>query len=124
AFSSAIAARSFLIVFAARYCVMAKRCSRVPLSKARRWAVIALSSTGMWWASLACAITPDSPGGGSVQFTINSGDEVKAISPWIYGTNFGEVANARFNRSGGNRLTGYNWENNASNAGSDWYHHN
>src|SRR4029078_5934498 len=23
-------------------------------------------------------------------------------------------------RSGGNRLTAYNWENNASNAGSDW----
>ena len=23
---------------------------------------------------------------------------------------------------GGNRLTAYNWENNASNAGADWYH--
>jgi len=28
--------------------------------------------------------------------------------------------NIPFNRSGGNRWTAYNWENNASNAGSDW----
>ncbi len=27
-------------------------------------------------------------------------------------------------RQGGNRLTAYNWENNASNAGSDWHHQN
>jgi hypothetical protein len=69
------------------------------------------------------AITPDNPGGGSVQFTVNSGASVKAISPWIYGTNFSGVPDATLNRIGGNRLTGYNWENNASNAGSDWYHH-
>jgi hypothetical protein len=74
-------------------------------------------------ASTIHAITPDNPGGGSVQFTLNSGESVKAISPWIYGTNFATVDNARLNRIGGNRLTGYNWENNASNAGSDWYHH-
>jgi hypothetical protein len=84
------------------------------------------ASTGVLiWAvgaSIACAITPDNPGG-SIQFSINSSQNVKAISPWIYGTNFGSVDNAKFNRSGGNRLTGYNWENNASNAGSDWYHH-
>ena len=45
------------------------------------------------------------------------------ISPYIYGTNEdlpGVVAPAR--RYGGNRTTGYNWENNASNAGSDYYH--
>ncbi len=45
------------------------------------------------------------------------------ISPYIYGTNQdlpGVAATAR--RYGGNRTTGYNWENNASNAGSDYYH--
>lgn len=45
------------------------------------------------------------------------------ISPYIYGTNQdlpGVAAPAR--RYGGNRTTGYNWENNASNAGSDYYH--
>jgi len=71
----------------------------------------------------AFAITPDYPGSAAIQVTINSGQNVKAISPWIYGTNFASVASATFNRIGGNRLTGYNWENNASNAGSDWYHH-
>lgn len=82
---------------------------------------IALSAISI---SAARAITPDNPGGGSIRFDINSTENLRTISPWIYGTNFGEVENATFNRSGGNRLTGYNWENNASNAGSDWYHHN
>jgi hypothetical protein len=52
----------------------------------------------------------------------------RPISPWIYGIN-GLAGNAdvpphlTLDRSGGNRLTAYNWENNASNAGSDWYYH-
>jgi endoglucanase len=46
------------------------------------------------------------------------------ISPYIYGTNFDWIQNATIRRSGGNRLTGYNWENNYSNAGNDWYHVN
>ena len=49
----------------------------------------------------------------------------RAISPWIYGLNFyNGIANApplpTFDRAGGNRWTAYNWENNASNAGSDY----
>lgn len=47
-----------------------------------------------------------------------------AISPWIYGINlFGNIPNlphVTLNRMGGNRWTAYNWENNASNAGSDF----
>lgn len=50
------------------------------------------------------------------------------ISPLIYGANSTDYAGMgsgfRFARSGGNRLTAYNWENNASNAGSDWYFQN
>ena len=51
----------------------------------------------------------------------------RAISPWIYGINFydgipGNPRNLTLNRAGGNRWTAYNWENNASNAGSDWYY--
>ncbi len=45
------------------------------------------------------------------------------ISPWIYGVNgiaAADVPLLTLERSGGNRLTAYNWENNASNAGSDW----
>lgn len=49
------------------------------------------------------------------------------ISPWIYGINFyqqipGAPPHLTLNRAGGNRWTAYNWENNASNAGLDWYY--
>ncbi len=50
------------------------------------------------------------------------------ISPLIYGiNNFTDAAvyeqvTATAVRQGGNRMSAYNWETNASNAGSDWYH--
>lgn len=56
-----------------------------------------------------------------VVFKINTNAERKAISPLIYGTN-DKYKYAAAKRLGGNRLTNYNWENNASNAGRDWYH--
>jgi hypothetical protein len=64
-----------------------------------------------------------------VVFTIDASAIRGEISPYIYGANFsdsaafGEVPYP-FGRIGGNRWTAYNWENNASNAGSDWYYHN
>ncbi len=58
----------------------------------------------------------------SVNFTVAVGDSLSPISPHIYGTN--QLLNGGENwtayRLGGNRLTGYNWENNASNAGTDY----
>ncbi len=59
----------------------------------------------------------------SVDVNIDTTADLKPISPYIYGTNqdlTGAKVNAR--RLGGNRLTGYNWENNYSNAGSDYKH--
>jgi hypothetical protein len=55
--------------------------------------------------------------------------KTKAISPYIYGTNFySGNTNAppllTLNRDGGNRWTAYNWETNASNAGSDYLYEN
>jgi fibronectin type 3 domain-containing protein len=51
-----------------------------------------------------------------------------AISPWIYGINFdagnGGTPTFTFDRAGGNRWTAYNWETNASNAGSDYLYEN
>jgi hypothetical protein len=52
-----------------------------------------------------------------------------AISPLIYGINAYEgitnaPANLTLNRAGGDSWTAYNWENNASNSGSDWYDEN
>lgn len=61
-----------------------------------------------------------------IQIDINMDGEKKEISKFIYGTNFqdfswdGAEKNLTFARLGGNRFSTYNWENNASNAGSDW----
>jgi len=60
----------------------------------------------------------------TVNFSVTVNDSPSAISPYIYGTN--QLMSGGENwcsmRLGGNRLTGYNWENNASNAGSDYFH--
>ena len=74
--------------------------------------------------------TPQPPSSG-IQMTV-SNVNTHPISPFIYGTNFqgdpnswdGESRNLTLARFGGNRLTTYNWENNASNAGSDWQQQN
>lgn len=58
-----------------------------------------------------------------VNFSVNSTSSIHPISPYVYGSNSSSITNRTFDRSGGNRLTGYNWETNASNAGADWYHH-
>ena len=78
-------------------------------------------------ALLLTTITPDTIAlaafNGSVDVTIDTTSERAAISPYIYGGNW-EFNNAKLTakRFGGNRATGYNWENNYSNAGCDWNH--
>ena len=64
-----------------------------------------------------------------VRFTVDAGRRYP-ISPFIYGINFYGGAPGRnmpawprhvtVSRMGGNRLTAYNWESNASNAGLDY----
>lgn len=78
-------------------------------------------------------ITPEDPGLAQLRFTLDA-MQSQPISPFIYGVNFYESApdqmtpawpaNLRLSRMGGNRLTAYNWENNASNAGNDYDYHN
>lgn len=58
----------------------------------------------------------------NVNYTINTNLNRKNISPFIYGACNGGYDSATFVRQGGNRMTGYNWENNASNAGADYFH--
>jgi hypothetical protein len=68
-----------------------------------------------------------SPGQVDVTFDVQSTQGAHAISPYIYGVNDGSKAasaGATIVRSGGNRLTAFNWENNASNAGSDYQFEN
>lgn len=71
--------------------------------------------------------TPAANAGSTANQSIKMTIDVKAgkynISPYIYGTNeSGKLSkyNLTLGRMGGNRLTAYNWENNASNAGTDW----
>ncbi len=64
----------------------------------------------------------------NVTITINPAN-THPISPYIYGLNFysGETdppPHLTFDRDGGNRWTAYNWETNASNAGSDYLYEN
>ena len=47
---------------------------------------------------------------------------VGTIDPLSYGANHLDVLRVNLRRVGGNRMTGYNWENNASNAGADYFH--
>src|SRR5208282_1301596 len=63
-----------------------------------------------------------------VTITINPGSS-KPISPYIYGLNFyfgntNPPPMLTMDRDGGNRWTAYNWETNASNAGSDYLYEN
>jgi mannan endo-1,4-beta-mannosidase len=60
----------------------------------------------------------------NVTYQINTSAGVRPISPYIYGMCNGGYDNATIRRQGGNRMTGYNWENNASNAGADYFHQN
>ena len=58
------------------------------------------------------------------EITVYPSEEHKSISPYIYGVNSGvdlNTVSAKSFRLGGNRMTAYNWENNMSNAGSDWH---
>lgn len=61
---------------------------------------------------------------GSANLSINTNQERVPISPFIYGSNQDRGSGDRWTvrRLGGNRLTGYNWENNFSNAGNDFQH--
>lgn len=63
----------------------------------------------------------------AVTFSIDASADVHPISRYIYGVNQsleGNYAGATATRLGGNRWTAYNWETNASNAGSDWQFQN
>ena len=81
-------------------------------------AILALLASG-------CLFSPGDPGAADVTFTIDTSQANHPISPLIYGLNFPSAATLAATRAtvlrlGGNRWTAYNWETNASNAGSDY----
>ena len=68
-------------------------------------------------------VIPGDPGPADLRFEVDTTLDRHSISPYIYGSNANRdiVGNGlTMLRLGGNRWTAYNWENNASNAGSDW----
>lgn len=67
----------------------------------------------------------DQPPRSVSKITVTPSEKIRQISPYIYGVNTGVDLNnvsAKSIRLGGNRMSAYNWENNMSNAGSDYYH--
>lgn len=62
--------------------------------------------------------------GGPLAIDVDAGKTITTISPYVYGINSqrSQATGVTVRRMGGNRQTGYNWENNASNAGSDYKH--
>ncbi len=79
---------------------------------------------------LAQATAPEPPltviDGGELPLSVNPSRVIRPISPYVYGINAQHLAGsgATLRRLGGNRGSAYNWENNASNAGSDYQHVN
>jgi hypothetical protein len=90
------------------------------------YVVSALNTTGESANSNPASATPSSAP--DVTITIDP-TKTKPISRWIYGLNFytgvsGAPPHLTLDRAGGNRWTAYNWETNASNAGSDFLYEN
>lgn len=83
-------------------------------------------------SALACSRStadPSQPNGGSqptqpaATITVQVDQGHTPISPYIYGSNQDDGTDVwTVRREGGNRTTGYNWENNFSNAGNDYIH--
>jgi len=91
------------------------------------YVVTALNSAGESGNSSQASATPANAVA-DVTITIDPA-KTKSISPYIYGINFyngvsGAPPLLTFDRAGGNRWTAYNWETNASNAGSDYIYNN
>jgi len=91
------------------------------------YVVSAVNTAGQSANSAQASATPAAPTA-NVTITVNPA-QTKPISPYIYGLNFysgetGAPLQLTFDRDGGNRWTAYNWETNASNAGSDYLYEN
>jgi hypothetical protein len=92
------------------------------------YVVAATDAIGSSANSAQVSATPAVPPAGTVTVTVTP-SSTHAISPYIYGLNFattvtGAPPSVTLDRAGGNRWTAYNWENNASNAGSDFIYEN
>ena len=87
---------------------------------------VTVSATDAFHLTTTGSTTFDTSANGASTITIAvDAAHTHPISKWIYGSNSVETMpnparNLTLSRLGGNRWTAYNWENNASNAGSDY----
>ncbi|HEX4448664.1 MAG TPA: glycoside hydrolase family 44 protein [Polyangiaceae bacterium] len=88
----------------------------------------AAANLDAWTApDVGTPVEAGSPGMVDITMEVQANQGAHAISPYVYGVNNGGVAaahHATIVRNGGNRITAFNWENNASNAGSDYQFEN
>lgn len=93
------------------------------------YVVSAVNSTSESANSTQVSAAPAATAAGNVTITADP-SHTRAISKYIYGANIPAVsgnvptASLTIDRLGGNRWTGYNWQNNYSNAGSDYNYQN
>jgi hypothetical protein len=94
------------------------------------YVVSAVNSAGESANSTQAGAVPSATAASNVTITANPAS-AKAISKYIYGANIPAVsgvtipaASLTIDRLGGNRWTGYNWQTNYSNAGSDFNYQN
>jgi hypothetical protein len=83
------------------------------------------SGSGQAWAGELLG-TPRPPAGLSFNIRVNAKENVRSISPEIYGVSFATAAqladlNVPLHRRGGNHTTRYNWQLNATSRANDWY---
>ncbi|TKH45533.1 hypothetical protein C1I60_03455 [Paenibacillus terrae] len=92
------------------------------LSKRSKWLPVVMVCTIIVGGALPAPTVVHGQTAKTVTIKVDTSKDRKPISPYIYGTNqdLAGDENLTARRLGGNRMTGYNWENNMSNAGSDW----
>ncbi|HYV65565.1 MAG TPA: glycoside hydrolase family 44 protein, partial [Myxococcales bacterium] len=90
------------------------------------YTLTATSSAGT--ATKTASVTVLAPGTADATVAVDTSQDRRSISPFVYGYNSGSSSQAPHGttwlRIGGNRWTAYNWTSNYSNAGSDFgpYH--
>ncbi len=93
----------------------------------KKLALSALPTTTRWSPpKKAQAVALAEVPGGPLAISVDPTKPIGPISPYVYGVNSqdGDGVGVTVRRMGGNRQTAYNWEINASSAGSDYHHVN
>jgi len=91
---------------------------------AKRVKLAALPTTKPWSPPKRPEVVAEIVDGGPLALGVDPSKRIGTISPYVYGINSqrDDGLGVTVRRMGGNRQTAYNWEINASNAGSDYRH--